>query len=271
MKRLIMAFQFLTIIPIRVQGPVSEKELAGSAAFFPVVGAFEGLTAGSVAFLTTRLLPEELAGGLVILSLVVTNGGFHLDGLSDTFDALAIKPSGNGAAGIEKRLFVMKESSIGAIGVTAIVLVILLKVLLLGTLLKNFGDATPFILVFLMPIFSKWTMIPFMYHGTPARRDGLGRIFIDAAVRETLLLPTLFLIIFCATASLCVSPGAHRMNMTVLLLFLAAMHYFVCIVLVRFLKIRFGGLTGDHFGALNEISELLFLMSAALWLRLYTS
>jgi adenosylcobinamide-GDP ribazoletransferase len=271
MKRLIMAFQFLTIIPIRVWGPLSEKEIAGTAAFFPVVGAFQGLTAGSVAFLTTRLFPEELAGGLVILSLVVTNGGFHLDGLSDTFDALAIKSSGNKAADLEKRLLVMKESSIGAIGVTAIVLVILLKFLLLGTLLKGLRGTTPFILIFLMPVFSKWAMIPFMYHGAPARREGLGKIFIDAASRETLLLPTLFLILFCAMSSLCLFPGAHRMNLTVLVLFLAAMHYLLGLVLVRFFKIRFGGLTGDHFGALNEISELLFLMSAALWLRLSTS
>jgi adenosylcobinamide-GDP ribazoletransferase len=271
MKRIMLAFQFLTIIPIRVRGPISEREIAGSAAFFPIVGVFQGFTAGSGAFLATKLFPEELAGGLVILILVLTNGGFHLDGLSDTFDALAVKQSGDDATDIEKRLSVMKESSIGAIGVTAIVFTILLKFLLVGTLLKYFQGIASLSLISLMPIFSKWAMIPLMYHATSARKEGLGKIFIDSAGRETFLLSTLFLIIFCAVASLCLFPRTYRMTMTGLVLFLAAMHYLLSLLSVRFFTSKFGGVTGDHFGALNEISEILFLIVAIPWLQLSIS
>jgi adenosylcobinamide-GDP ribazoletransferase len=271
MKRLMSAFQFLTIIPIRVRGAISERQIAGSAAFFPVVGAFQGFTAGSVAFLATKLFPEEFAGGLVILTLALTNGGFHLDGLSDTFDALAVKQSGDDACDIEKRLSVMKESSTGAIGVTAIVFTILLKSLLVGCLLKFFQGIVSLSLISLMPIFSKWAMIPLMYHGTSARKEGIGRIFIDAADRETLLLSTLFLILFCAVISLCLFPRAYRMTMTGLALFLAAIHYLLSLLSVRFFSSRFGGVTGDHFGALNEISEMLFLIVSIPWLRLSIS
>ena len=87
--------------------------------------------------------------------LIVSNGGFHLDGLADTFDALSVKSSGDHAADRERRLRVMKDSTTGAIGVIAIVMTMLLKFLFLNNLFSSslFGTAALFIAVFDAGIF----------------------------------------------------------------------------------------------------------------------
>jgi len=132
--RFLLAFQFLTIMPLKVKGNISEREIAQSATFFPVVGVFQGLLILLSASLLSNVLPSEIVSGLIILILITSNGGFHLDGLADTFDALSVKSSGNEAIDRQNRLSVMKDSATGAIGVTAIVLTILLKFLLIKNL-----------------------------------------------------------------------------------------------------------------------------------------
>src|SRR5207237_879955 len=77
------AVQFLTVLPIRA-GDVS---LAGSAIFFPLVGAALGASASGVYLLLARLLPTPLASILAILFLVLATGGLHEDGLADVADA----------------------------------------------------------------------------------------------------------------------------------------------------------------------------------------
>ncbi|MBI3593260.1 MAG: adenosylcobinamide-GDP ribazoletransferase, partial [Nitrospirae bacterium] len=175
MKQLLLAFQFLTIVPINVRGNISEKEIARSAAFFPFIGAFQGILACMSAFLLLKVFPPEITSGLIILALLITNGGFHIDGLADTFDALAVKSKGAEETDREKRLAVMKDSSTGAIGVVAIAVAILLKFLFIRNLFASNSVFTAYSMLFLMPVFSKWIMIPAMYHGISARQDGLGR------------------------------------------------------------------------------------------------
>ena len=44
-----------------------------------------------------------------------------------------------------------------------------------------------------------------------------------------------------------------------------ALIYLICLILKYIFTARFGGLTGDNFGAMHEISEILFLTVALLW------
>ena len=253
-------------MPIKVKGGVSAKDLSRSAVFFPVVGAFQGLLAACAASLFIVIFTAEITSGLVIIALILSNGGFHLDGLADTFDALAVKSSGSEAADREKRLSVMKDSATGAIGVVAIVAVILLKFLFVKDLFLHAPAPVYLSLFFLMPAYSKWTMVLALRQGTSARKDGLGKIFMDSAgmgaVISSFLLVTLsyFLIVLLFFS-------AYGTKALVLYLLLSLSLCLFTILTVRFLKNRFGGLTGDNFGAIGEISEILFLMAASLWLR----
>ncbi len=102
-RKLLISFQFLTILPVKIQGDIYD-DIAGSTVFFPVVGAFQG----AVIVLFAMILRYAFCKGavchiydgiisvLIILILIATNKGLHIDGLADTFDALGIISYFNG-------------------------------------------------------------------------------------------------------------------------------------------------------------------------------
>ncbi len=265
MKQLLLALQFLTILPVGVKEPVTEKEVAQSAGFFPLVGLIQGSAVAFSAVLLLRLLSPEIVSGLVIWILIMSNGGFHLDGLADTFDAIAVRSSGN-ESDREKRLAVAKDSATGAIGVIAIVFSVLFKYLFVKDLLVQEGNGLklpeffPYLL--LMPSVSKWTMTVAMFHGTPARKDGLGRIFINGIRFREIFISTLILLCI-YTGTLIIFDGASIS----LYVFVTLVLYSSSSLWLYFCNKKFGGSTGDTLGALHEISEILFLFMVIIWQR----
>ncbi len=270
-RRFLLAFQFLTVVPVRVRGDVTGRELAASAAFFPAVGAFQGLVTGIPAFLAMKVLPADIAAAVALTLLILSNYGFDLDGLADTFDGLAIKSSGHEDEDRKKRLMVMKDSATGATGVIALVVTILLKYVLMKSLLADFSSLCAASLLFLMPVFSKWVAVPVMSRASSARPDGLGRIFIEHARAGDVALATAVLAAFCLPFVLLGLPGPTRLTTLAMCLSLLILLSLFGLPAARFLGKRFGGLTGDHFGALVEASEVIFLTAAYVWLRLTVS
>jgi adenosylcobinamide-GDP ribazoletransferase len=267
MRQLLLAFQFLTIVPVKVPGKITDQDVAGSAAFFPLVGAFQGLATSISAVLLMKVFPADITAGLTLFFLILSNGGFDLDGLADTLDALAVKSSGDPENDRTRRLIVMKDSTTGAMGVVALSVTILLKFVLMRRLLSDFPILPAAVLLFLMPVFSKWINVPAMHHGVSARNNGLGRMFIEHAGRGCVLASTTIVISLCVIVA---SLGLMRVSPGTLLKFcllLFAAFYLFCLLAVQFLTKRFGGLTGDHFGAVTEISEILFLLAGYVWLQ----
>lgn len=266
MKTLLLAIQFLTIIPVRVKGEVSEDDLVDAAVFFPVAGALQGLLLVLTAAVAINLFPPEVVSGFVILAHLIANGAFDLDGLIDTFDALAIKSTGDPREDLERRLSAMKDSNIGAMGAIALVMNILLKFILLNALFHALSPKVVFALLFLMPVFSKWLTVPAMYHGVSARRDGLGRIFIDNMTRGNVILSTVLTFVLCLIAEKAQLYKAYGMKSLWLMLVLFLSFYALSLAAARFSYRKFGGFTGDCFGALSEVSEMLFLVVVLRWL-----
>ncbi|MCX5813359.1 MAG: adenosylcobinamide-GDP ribazoletransferase [Proteobacteria bacterium] len=268
LRNIALAFQFLTIIPIKTTGEVSEKDIADSSIFFPVVGAFQGLILVVLSFLLMKVFSPEITAAIILLGYLLTNGGFHQDGLSDTFDGISVKSTGNRAQDIQKRLAVMKDSTTGPIGVTAIVFSLLFKYLLMKAILQIEGNA--YLILFLMPIYSKWAMVSVMYRSRSARSDGIGRIFLEHGGFKHVAFSTLLMVIMGITAFYaCVyCTSSSQWGAGTLILFLIceiAVIYLFCLFLRQTFINKFGGLTGDNFGAIHEISEIAFLFVALLW------
>ncbi len=271
MKSLFLAVQFLTLVPVTIGGNITAREIGRSAAFFPLVGAIQGLFMVLGLSIFSKVFPADITAGLLVMLLAFSSGGFDLDGLADTADALAIKSSGNRETDIGKRLLVMKDSSIGSIGVVALIFVMLLKYLFMKSLILDFSFSSVAGILFLMPAFSKWITVPPMFHGTSARNDGLGKIFVENAGIQGLLISSMIMIALCwvvvlagvfTGASGTFASGDPGLFMLIVILF-----YFFGLISVRFFHSRFGGLTGDHFGALTEVSEIIYLGVAYVWLR----
>lgn len=262
MKSLLVAIQFLTIVPVARRMEIDEEDMARSVAVFPLAGLVQGAALVVTAYVAGLVLPTGLVAGLVLLVHVVMNGAFHLDGLSDTFDAIAKRGDREG------KLDAMKDGSSGAAGVSAIVLSVLIKYLLIMTVAGLYPYAVNYAFL-MMPVYSKWAMSAAMFHGRPARREGLGSIFMGGAGAREFAVSTLTVFVLTTLAVVYASPlipHKHLLNAVALIVL-----YAVTLLLGRLFNSQFGGLTGDTLGALGELSENLFMLLVAIWLGLYIS
>ena len=149
MTSLLLAIQFLTVIPLKIRD-VNERKLADALIYFPLAGLLIGLIlAGLSTALFSLHFYEFTVAVVLVVALAAITGGMHLDGLSDTFDALA------GGKDKEKRLEIMRDSHAGAMGVISIVCVLLLKAALIFSLRPQ--DYLPALI--LMCILSRWSMV----------------------------------------------------------------------------------------------------------------
>ncbi len=240
MKRFILAVQFLTIFPIKKGLETPPGELAGSMTYFPVAGALQGLILAIAYYILSVMLPPPVVSALLIIILTVTNGGLHLDGLADTMDGLA------GGSTPQQRLRIMRDSSIGALGVVSIVLVLLVKYAALSSVPADLKPG--FLLIF--PMAGRWAIVPLSYWGVYARGDGgTGEAFTGVSSK----------VFLSATVITAVSSLVILGFRTLLVLvFIGGVAYAVS----AFFKGKLGGVTGDVFGFLSESSEVLFLLGA---------
>jgi adenosylcobinamide-GDP ribazoletransferase len=265
MNKFLIALQFLTIIPVGKNMNMNETDIAKSSSVFVLVGLIQGIILIITAYLAGRVFHPDLVTGIILLVYVLSNGGFHLDGLADTFDAIAAKSESTSNADKQKRLLILKDSVVGPIGVTAIIFALGLKYLSLRNL-THFFTFSYYSSLFFLPVIPKWTMVISMFYGKPAREDGLGRIFINKIGFKDIAITTLILLLLLTLPQLFFSdyiPGGQYIFYAVLLVTM----YCLCRVLILFFDKKFGGLTGDTLGAIGEITEVIFLFMVIVWLR----
>ena len=100
--------------------PCIDCQFKRIARFAPIIGLFIGCSQGLIWFFLSELGWDKIAVALITLALGIwITGGLHIDGLMDTADGLA--------AGPEKCLEAMKDSRVGAAGVQAMALIMLLQ------------------------------------------------------------------------------------------------------------------------------------------------
>jgi adenosylcobinamide-GDP ribazoletransferase len=255
MRSFLLAVQFLTIIPVRVRGEVTAEDMAKSLGGFVPVGLLQGSALAAAAVMLDALFHPGLSTALVLLVYVLSSGGFHLDGVADTFDALAARGDR------ERKLDIMKGGTNGAVGMTAVVFVLALKYLAFSRGIET-GGFLRYYALFVMPAVSKWSYLFLMYRGKPARREGLGAMFINRLdtggfTRASLWMLLAFFLPLLAYGG---NAGAYALSGAgIAAVFIAGA------ALKRFFTGHFGGITGDMCGAGGEISEVVFLLAVAAW------
>jgi adenosylcobinamide-GDP ribazoletransferase len=263
MKGFLLALQFLSILPVRVRGEVTERDLMGSALFYPLVGLIAGALLVAADWLFSLVLPQGLTNAMVLLVLVLFSGAFHLDGLADTFDAIAVKGDR------ERRLAVMREGAAGPAGVTAIVFVLGIKFLAFDAI-SNLTYFEHYFTLLFMPVAGRWAMLAGMLVGRPARTDGLGQVFIGRLGAKRFALATALTALL--IAGLVLPAGRYVLIDWYLQVGLGFAAVFVLAALCsRLFNALFGGQTGDTLGATGELSETLFVLWTLLWSRLFLS
>ena len=237
MRRLILILQFLTRIPLpTIEWRSDNNEFRDGIVYFPLVGFIVGLFIMLFYFLGNLLGGKLLASVAAVTSEAFITGGLHIDGLADTFDGLYSNRSK------DRILEIMKDSRIGTNGVLAILLTILLKL----SLIYQLPESETFKILLLMPVFSRLGMVFASRYSKYARENGLGNVFIGQVnnkhVAGAVLISGLISLIHISS-----------------LLFIPIVFGF-CLLYIKNIKEKIGGMTGDTLGALCELSELVYLV-----------
>lgn len=248
--KFLAALKFLTIIPLPWRREASPEELGGSIGYFPVIGLIIGLILAGLNWLLSLFLPSAVVSVLLIVSMVVISGALHLDGLVDTCDGIA------GHKTVEDRWRVMHDSRAGAFGIVGVSLLLLLKYVSLNSVPENLLMVT----LVLMPVVSRWAMAYTVFAYPYARPAGLGKTFKQGANWQRFTTATII--------TLAVAIGLARLaNITYFYLAGPAIMLAIWVIVVAmaaYLKRKFAGLTGDTYGAINEVAEVCLLILVCL-------
>jgi adenosylcobinamide-GDP ribazoletransferase len=249
-RQLTLAVTFLTGIPLRIEGEVRAGDLWRSMGWYPLVGLALGAAAWALFAGLLELLPGLVAAALVLLALEAVTRGLHMDGLMDTCDGVF------SGAPRERALEIMKDSSVGAMGVLGAVLVVALKITALGALAR--ADA-------LAPLIAGWCAaraLPALdvYLWPYARAAGTGEAFTRERSGGPVQLAAVLLVAGVAAAGLAGGAAGAAASWYGGLV-VAAVAMGVALLVQAAVAQRLGGLTGDVYGLGIELAEAAALVT----------
>jgi adenosylcobinamide-GDP ribazoletransferase len=228
------AFQFLTRIPMPSFGYEADS-LSRAVKFFPLVGLVVGAGAAGVHWLLVPHLNRSLSALAVLIYFVLITGGLHEDGLADTADGFG------GGWNRDQILNILKDSRIGSYGAVALVLSLLGRYAMLAAMpLEHFAAY-----VISAQVLSRWSSLPLSYVLSPARaQEGQGARIAKLTSLRSLVFGSLFTLV--VVGVLLRWSGVGPLVAAMLVTGLSGWFYYR----------RLGGVTGDCFGATNQLTEI---------------
>jgi len=238
---------FLTIIPVGM----NQDCLADAANYmylFPLVGAFIGLLAGIFAWLLLNILDASIVGILTLGFVLLITGLHHTDGLLDFGDGIMYQ----GAP--EKKIEIMHDQQTGTGGLTLGLVVILATASCIAQLNQNLVIRS----LIVCEASAKLAMVLMAWVGRSAHK-GMNTYFVNAMhdqYQNIRLIAALFIAFSIALSLLSV------VGFSAIIAGLVA-----ALVIVGISNRHFRGLTGDVFGAGNELARLGSLIAILVVVR----
>src|SRR6266545_3398994 len=198
--------------------------------WFPVAGALIGFAVGGTWWVADRLWPPAVAAAVAVAADLALTGLLHIDGLVDCADGLL--PQLPRA----RRLEIMAEPTVGAYGIVAAVVVLLLR-------FGAFASMTPNVLLVAGVWCGSRTVMAVTARAVPYARTegGLATSFLGGDWRPVGLYGLIGAVALGAFAEGLVGAG----------------------LVVLLARRRLGGFTGDVLGAAGVIGETVALVVAA--------
>ena len=234
------ALAFLTRLPGGVH-PEGQEGITTSVPWFGVIGLIVGGVGSGVYVGASELVSPLAAATLAFIVTALITGGFHEDGLADSFDALA------GGWTPERRLEILKDSRHGTFGVLSLVLITLLKVSALTPL--SGWDAVLGLTA--GHCIGRSAAVATMGFAPIARADGLGADYTRSLSRPAALVGS---VVGVAAAIVAFGVWAPAVLGAV-----AA----GAVAVVAWARAKIGGVTGDLLGAVEQVGEAIVLLAAS--------
>ncbi len=249
------ALMFYTRIPVPANIGHDQDQLERSRKYFPLIGWVIGGIACLALYLFQFLLPLSTSLLIAFAFSIYWTGAFHEDGLSDSFDALG------GAWNAEEVLRIMKDSRVGTFGIISLFLVLFMKFFALYEL------GTDSVLLLLAAWFNAHTLArtiaatflqthEYVQDPDASKAKPLAK---DRSSAGTLLYSLIWGLI-----------PLFLFYRTPYLLLAIIPTYLTKVYMAHVFKERIGGYTGDALGAVEQLCEVVFLVSVlALWNSIY--
>lgn len=238
-KSFISVLSFLTIIPMPKAYNLDLNTIARNMYFFPLCGAIIGIIVGFVALLSSTFLPQYITSFIVLVTFIIITGVHHIDGLADFADGLMKKGD------IESKRKAMSDPIVGSAGATALII----NFIGLFTALLNFDSSLKlFYAIIVSEIIAKYVMVVQASLGDSAWSGFSSSFTIEMKKGKKIVISAVIsiLLVFIIEGMM----GLLTLGIVIII---------GLIIYVISYK-SFGGVSGDVFGASNEISRLSSLL-----------
>jgi adenosylcobinamide-GDP ribazoletransferase len=256
-KQLKNLLSFLTALPVSMDNNLL-TDCARNMWAFPLVGAFLGLLAGLFGWVALQFLPLLVVGSLVLAILLWLTGLHHTDGLLDFGDGIMVHGTS------ERKIEVMHDqlTGAGAIGLSLMTYVVTAFAFAsLGGNIVYWGLRVSFIFpaIIVIELCAKLSMVVVARAGKSVHQ-GMNTSFLqhmhgnggNARLAAALAISIVIAFLFLSWAGI----------VTVLAAVIGAL------AMVAVAHKHFKGVTGDVFGATNELTRMfcaIFLLGVAAW------
>ena len=230
-----LAIGFLTVFPLAPSGPA---QMGPARAYFPLVGLALGGVLAGLDLAARQALPLPVVGALLVVALLVLTRAIHTEGFLDACDGLF------GGYTPAKRLEILRDSHVGAFAVVGGAGLLLLK----WTLLTGIPDDVRVGLLVVFPCLSRFGMVSTMAAFRYVREQGIGTSFQVGRNRWQVVFGF-------GTAG---AAGGLLLGVGGLILVAAAIG--VSLGVGWWVTRLLGGMTGDTYGAVNEVAEVAVLL-----------
>jgi adenosylcobinamide-GDP ribazoletransferase len=235
-KQLIILIQFMTRIPVFVNVEYDEEKLGKSIKYFPLVGAIIGIFLYGINILAGKITENrQIAAIIIIIAEIFITGLIHIDGLADTADGLF------SYAEKEKILEIMKDSRVGTNGAVALILYFMTKVILLSEIRPEY--------IILYPVISRMSTSINAGLGEYARKNGMSNGIIGKNGKKEAVISIIITMIL----SFIILKAKGLIILIFAILFI--------LLLMKGVKRKIGGITGDTMGASLELTSILVLLA----------
>lgn len=242
MRSFWLALQFLTRLPTPALHDIQAQQVGRSLIWYPLVGLLLGAILYGAAWLLQGQ-PPLLTAAILLALWVGLSGALHLDGLADTADAWV-----GGMGNRERTLEIMKDPASGPMGVSAVLVVLLLKFAALVAL--------PPVALLLIPALARSGTALLFVTTRYVRPGGIGEALARHSPRVAVIIGALLV----TAAALFI----WQWHGAILLIASALLWWLLRHALIK----RLGGFTGDTAGAMLELLECLALVVMALNINL---
>ena len=236
--RVYSALSFLTLLPTPSRFSHDISILPHALPLFPVVGLTIGILSTTGGVIALTLCGEPIHAVIALLISIIVSAGFHLDGLADSCDALFSWRSR------ERKLEIMKDSRVGTMGALALLIVLHAKYASLVTLGPHWWLAA-----LLAPMWGRTMNLFGAQYFSTAKDEGLASEISFPHHTNPFLNATIISMV----TSFCFLGFFSLLLLSTLL----PVTYWICHKTTKSL----GGLSGDIYGMLSEVAEVLVMLT----------